>query len=104
MSDDRLYVDVPALTQGGINLGQYSTLASQIATRMRTTTTTYRFAGGTGEMGEQFDTNYRPGETKALQFLALLEEVVGGYSQRTLDAAKNFEQTENDANTATPHE
>lgn len=104
MSDDRLYVDVPALTQGGVNLGQWSSLANQIAGRMRTATTTYRFAGGTGEMGEQFDTNYRPGESKALEFLKLLEDVVGGHAQRTLNAARNFEQTANDADTATPHE
>jgi len=102
MSEDRLYVDVGELTNGGSNLAQWSTLANQIATRMRTTTTTYRYAGGTGEMGEQFDANYRPGETKALQFLALLEEVVGGYAQRTLTAAKNFEQTSNDADDAAP--
>ena len=104
MSDDRLYVDVAALTQGGVNLGQWSTLANQIAGRMRAATTTYRFAGGTGEMGEQFDANYRPGETKALEFLKLLEEVVGGYSQRTLAAAQNFEQTATDADAAAPHE
>jgi len=104
MSEDRLYVDVAALTRGGVNLGQWSSLANQISGRLRTATTTYRYAGGTGEMGEQFDTNYRPGESKALAFLALLEEVVGGYSQRTLNAAKNFEQTSNEADAAAPHE
>jgi hypothetical protein len=55
-------------------------------------------------MGEQFDTNYRPGEAKALEFLALLVEIVGGYSERTLNAAKTFDQANTDADAAAPHE
>jgi hypothetical protein len=104
VSEDRLYVDVSGLSQGGVNLGHWSDLANQISGRIRTATTTYRYAGGTGEMGEQFDANYRPGETKALEFLRLLEDVVGGYSRRTLAAAKNFEDTATDADAAAPHE
>jgi hypothetical protein len=101
---DRLYVDVAALTRGGINLAQWSTLANQIGGKLQSATSTYRNAGGTGEMGEQFNTNYKPGEQKALEFLVLLMQVVGSYSAKTLDAAKNFERTDTDADTATPNQ
>jgi hypothetical protein len=101
---DRLYVDVAALTRGGIDLNQWSTLADQIAGRVTSATQTYRYSGGTGEMGEQFDTNYKPGEAKALEFLALLVEIVGGYADRTLLAARTFDQTNTDADAAAPHE
>jgi hypothetical protein len=101
---DRLYVDVAALTRGGVDLDQWSVLADQIAGRIQAATQTYRYSGGTGEMGEQFDTNYRPGEAKALEFLALLVEIVGGYSERTLNAAKTFDQANTDADAAAPHE
>lgn len=99
---DRLYVDIAALTRGGINLGEWSALANRIGGRLQSATATYRNAGGTGEMGEQFNTNYKPGEEKALEFLVLLMQVVGSYSEKTLEAAKNFQQTDNDASAATP--
>lgn len=102
--NDRLYVDIAALTQGGADLDRWSRLAKEIATRMRTSTTTYRHAGGGGEMGEQFTTNYLPGETKALQFLAMLEEIVGSYSDKTLLAARNFDQTNDEADSTAPPE
>jgi len=97
---DRLYVDIDALTRGGIDLDRWSVLAKQIAGRMESATVTYQHSGGTGEMGEQFDTNYKPGEVKALEFLALLEQIVGGYSSRTIDAARNFDQTNDDASSS----
>ena len=103
MTDDRLYVDVTALNQGGVNMERWASLARLIANQMQTATGTYRFAGGTGEMGEKFNENYKPGEVKALQFLALLERVVGGAADRTLDVARNFEQTNNEATQATPN-
>ena len=102
MSDDRLYVDVPALNRGGINLERYALLARSIAGDMRQATLTYQNAGGTGEMGEKFDTNYKPGERKALEFLALLDEIIGGGANRTLLAARNFENTSDDADASTP--
>jgi hypothetical protein len=103
MTDDRLYVDVTALSQGGLEMEQWASLARTIANQMQTATGIYRYAGGTGEMGEKFNENYKPGEVKALQFLALLEEVVGGAATRTRDTARNFEQTNNDATNNTPN-
>jgi hypothetical protein len=100
---DRLYVDITALSQGGVNMEQWATLAATIANRMQEATGIYRFAGGTGEMGEKFNENYTPGEVKALQFLALLEKVVGGAATRTRDVAKNFDQTNDEATYNTPN-
>lgn len=102
MSDENLHVDVSSLAQGGTDLERWSQLANRITNQIRTATATYRFAGGTGEMGEQFDTNYKPGEAKALEFLMMLEEVVGGYADDTFQVAQNFEQTNNDADSNTP--
>jgi hypothetical protein len=102
--NDRLYVDVQALTQGGINLAQWSALANQIGGRLQGATATYRNAGGTGEMGEQFNTNYKPGEEKALEFLRILMTVVGSYSQKTFDAAKVFDETNTEADATTPQQ
>ena len=101
---DRTAVDISLLTNGGINLTQWSLLANQIVNQMRTATETYRYSGGTGEMGEQFDQNYKPGEAKALAFLMMLEKAIGGQSDRTLLVAQNFSNTNQDANGATPHE
>ncbi len=101
---DRLYVDVEALTRGGINLAQWSALANQIGGRLQGATATYRNAGGTGEMGEQFNTNYKPGEQKALEFLLILMKVVGSYSAKTFDAARSFEETNTEADATTPHQ
>ncbi|MER6992722.1 hypothetical protein ABT337_30025 [Saccharopolyspora hirsuta] len=97
---DRLQVDVAALARGGANLDQWSTMANQLAARMRSVTAAYRDAGGTGEMGEQFDTNYRPGAEKAMEFLAMLEEAVGGYSDSTLKVARKFGDTNDEADGA----
>ena len=102
--NDRLYVDVAALTRGGINLSQWSVLANQIGGRIQSATATYRNAGGTGEMGEQFNTNYKPGEQKALEFLVLLMRVVGSYSEKTFEVAKVFEETDDEATMTTPQE
>ncbi|MFB9570218.1 hypothetical protein [Saccharopolyspora hordei] len=99
---DRLQVDVAALARGGTNLDQWSTMARQLAEHMRSVTAAYRHAGGTGEMGEQFDTNYRPGAEKAMEFLSLLEEAVGGCSDSTLRAARNFSDTAEEADGAVP--
>jgi hypothetical protein len=101
---DRLHVDVEALTRGGTNLAQWSALANQIGGRLQGATATYRNAGGTGEMGEQFNTNYKPGEQKALEFLLILMKVVGSYSAKTFDAAKVFEETNTEADATTPHQ
>jgi hypothetical protein len=103
MTDDRLYVDIGALSQGGVNMEQWASLARAIANQMQDATGFYRFAGGTGEMGEKFNENYKPGEVKALQFLALLEKVVGGAATRTRDVAKNFDQTNDEATYNTPN-
>ena len=100
---DRLYVDVAALTNGGINLDEWSRLAKDIAARMDAAVSLYRNAGGGGEMGEQYNTNYKPGEEKALQFLLLLNEIVGSYSDRTLQVARNFEDTNNEADHNAPN-
>lgn len=100
---DRLHVDVAALTNGGVNLDEWSRLAKDIAARVDAAVSLYRNAGGGGEMGEQYTTNYKPGEAKALQFLLLLNEVVGSYSDRTLQVARNFEDTSNEADHAAPN-
>ncbi|GAB1515276.1 hypothetical protein [Actinophytocola sp. KF-1] len=102
--NDRLYVDVEALTRGGINLAQWSALANRIGGRLQGAAATYRNAGGTGEMGEQFDTNYKPGEQKALEFLVMLMKVVGSYSEKTFEAAKVFEESNTEADAATPRQ
>ena len=101
---DRLYVDVEALTRGGINLAQWSALANQIGGRLQSATATYRNAGGTGEMGEQFTANYKPGEQKALEFLLILMKVVGSYSEKTFEAAKVFDETNTEADATTPRQ
>ncbi|SEG75396.1 hypothetical protein SAMN02982929_03446 [Saccharopolyspora kobensis] len=101
---DRVYVDTAGLTRGGLNLGQWSSTANRLAAHMRNVTATYRHAGGTGEMGEQFDANYRPGAEKAMEFLSMLEEAVGGISEKTLLAGKKFEDTDDEANGVAPKE
>ncbi|MGW1680198.1 hypothetical protein [Saccharopolyspora sp. NPDC002376] len=102
--NDRLYVDTSGLTRGGINLSQWSSTANRLAAHMRNVTATYRHAGGSGEMGKQFDENYRPGAEKAMEFLSMLEEAVGGVSEKTLLAGRKFEDTDDEANGVTPKE
>ncbi|MDA3628114.1 hypothetical protein [Saccharopolyspora oryzae] len=101
---DRFYADPDGLARGGANLEQWSMLAKEIAAQMRNVTTAYRHAGGTGEMGEQFNTNYKPGETKAIEFLSMLEEAVGGHGERTLKTARSFSDTNDEADAAAPRE
>jgi hypothetical protein len=55
-------------------------------------------------MGEQFNANYKPGEEKALEFLALLEEVVGGAGKATMKTGVHFSQVSDEADAATPRE
>jgi hypothetical protein len=55
-------------------------------------------------MGEQFNTNYKPGEEKALEFLLMLMKVVGSYSAKTFEAAKVFEETNTEADATTPQQ
>lgn len=102
MSEEHLEVDVPALNRGGVNLDRYALLARTIAGTIRQATVVYVNAGGTGEMGEKFDTNYKPGERKALEFLDLLDEIVGGSANRTFLVARNFDNTSDDADASTP--
>ena len=99
---DRLYVDIAALRQGGVNIEQLSVQSRLIVNRIRQATATYRLAGGTGEMGEKFQENYKPGEEKALLFLKLLEEVIGSAGGSTLEAARHFERTDGDASASAP--
>jgi hypothetical protein len=89
---EHLSVDVNGLQNGGLSLEEWSHFARQIAVRLRTATTRYQHAGGGGEMGEQWDKNYTPGATQALEFLAMLEEIVGGSSGATLLTAQVFDQ------------
>jgi hypothetical protein len=101
---DRTRVDPAELQRGGQGLDTYSTLAGSISSQMRDATTRYARAGGTGEMGEQFNANYKPGEEKALEFLALLEEVVGGAGQATTKTGVHFGQVADEADAAAPPE
>jgi hypothetical protein len=104
MNDDRTRVDPAELQRGGQFLDTYSRLAGSISGQLRDATTRYARAGGTGEMGEQFNANYKPGEEKALEFLALLEEVVGGAGKATMKTGVHFSQVSDEADAATPRE
>ena len=100
MSGERLQVDVDALRRGGVDIEAITTLAAGIHQRLRVATQTYRFAGGTGDMGEKFDTGYRPGELQGLKFLNLLSDVVGEAGGRTVTTAESFARTDEDATSA----
>ena len=97
---DRTQVDPAYLQRGGQHLDTYSTLAGSICGQLRNATTMYANAGGTGEMGEQFKVNYKPGEEKALEFLELLEEIVGGAGQATMKTGVHFSQVSDEADQA----
>lgn len=101
MSDD-LRVDIEALQSAGLNLSQWSDMADQIAKRMEQATAQYADAGGGGEMGKAFDEHYKPGEGKALEFLEILKKELGGAGQRTIQTAKNYDETDDDASRAVP--
>lgn len=100
---DRLRVDTAALQAAGFTLTEWSELANQIADRIDRATRLYGKAGGTGKMGEMFEKHYKPGEEKALEFLRILREEIGGIGQRTIDVAKNFEQTDDEAGRSVPN-
>jgi len=104
MSGERLYVDLAALHQGGVNIEELSVQARLVVNRIRQAASTYQFAGGTGEMGEKYQENYKPGEEKALVFLRLLEEAVGSAGDDTLVVARHFEQVNDDAAGNTPQQ
>ncbi|OLF17638.1 hypothetical protein [Actinophytocola xanthii] len=104
MSEDGNFsADVEGLRSAGINITRWSTLARNIADRVHAATVRYQNAGGTGgDMTKSFNANYRPGEQKALEFLRLLDIEIGGLGSRTIEVAQTFEQTNDDANQATP--
>jgi len=102
MSEKRLTVDIAALQRGGVNLSRIAEIARGISNDLQHAVTTYGDAGGTGEMGESFQKNYKPGETEALEFLALLDKEVGEVGVRTTKTAREFEDTNQEASQSTP--
>jgi hypothetical protein len=101
---DHLRVDIPALRNAGADLAEWSSLADQIATMIYQAAAHYADAGGTrGEMAELWEKNYKPGEEKAIEFLKLLQQEVGGAGMRTIQAADSFEQTDGDASRSVPN-
>ena len=94
---ERLKVDVDALRKGGVDIDGISSLVLTICRQLGVATATYRFAGGTGERGEKFDTGYRPGEVQGMRFLALLEETIGAAGGRTIETAESFARTDEEA-------
>ncbi|WP_329791562.1 hypothetical protein V1227_06475 [Lentzea sp. DG1S-22] len=98
---NRTGVDVDALRRGGVNILKTSQLARDISSDLANATVMYGGSGGTGEMGEAFDKGYKPTAERALAFLDLLEEVLGGASDRTLETSRSFEATVDEANAAT---
>lgn len=99
---DRLRVDIAALQAAGFNLTEWSELADRIAERIEQAATQYASAGGTGKMGEMFTKHYKPGEAKAIEFLQMLRNEIGGAGKRTIDVAKSFGQTNDDAERSVP--
>lgn len=96
--------DVEGLRVAGVDITEWSNLAGNIADKVHAATVKYQKAGGTGgDMTESFNANYRPGEQKALEFLRLLDTEIGGLGGRTIEVAQTFQQTDDDANQATPN-
>ncbi|PPK70918.1 hypothetical protein V5P93_002777 [Actinokineospora auranticolor] len=98
----RLAVDPEALRNGGVNIRATVDLAVDICNQLFIAADTNRGAGGTGEIGEKFDSGYRPGEEQALKFLRLLQKSLGETGSRTITTAGVFRETDEDANAAVP--
>ncbi|WP_447002023.1 hypothetical protein ACRAKI_19980 [Saccharothrix isguenensis] len=99
--NDRITVDVDALRRGGVDVEATARLAIAICNDLIGSTLAYGNAGGTGEMGEMFDKNYVPTAERAVKFLGLLNETLGGASDRTVETSRSFEDAVGDANTVT---
>ncbi|MBY8851714.1 hypothetical protein K7G98_26750 [Saccharothrix sp. MB29] len=87
---DHISVDVDALRKGGVDIEATARLAFSICGDLRQSVELYGNSGGTGEMGEMFNEKYRPSAELALKFLDLLEDVLGGASERTAHTSKSF--------------
>lgn len=99
--NDRITVDVEALRRGGVDVDATARLAIAICNDLVGATLLYRNAGGTGEMGETFDKNYVPTAERAVKFLGLLNETLGGAGDRTIETSRSFEDAVVDANATT---
>jgi len=97
---ERTAVDLPGLLNGGVDIQAIAQLAQDIATMLISACAEYARAGGTGEMGAQFDANYKPGEQTGLAFLKLLNDSIGTSGVRTLKTGHSFANAENEADTA----
>ncbi|MFT7841738.1 hypothetical protein Q5530_36855 [Saccharothrix sp. BKS2] len=98
---DRIAVDVDALRKGGVDIDATAQLAISICGDLRHSVELYGNSGGTGEMGEMFNEKYRPSAEMALKFLSLLEEVLGGASERTVGTSQSFDAAIGDADAVT---
>lgn len=98
---NHISVDVDALRKGGVDIQATAQLAMSICGDLRHPVELYANSGGTGEMGEMFNEKYRPSAEMALKFLDLLEDVLGGVSERTVGTSKSFDAAIGDADTVT---
>ncbi|WP_143219036.1 hypothetical protein [Actinokineospora bangkokensis] len=99
---ERVRVDVDALAKGGVDIQGLMALTRRICAELGGAVAQYQYAGGTGEMGKRFDQGYKPGAEQGVKFLALLSEVVGDAGGRTLDTAKSFRTTDDEATSSVP--
>ncbi|WP_434444124.1 hypothetical protein [Lentzea sp. E54] len=100
MSENRLSVDTDALLRSGVDVLGATELAKSISRDLLSAVETYRDAGGTGEMGEQFERGYVPGAKRGVDFVNLLSDTLGDASQRTVDTAQSFSNSADEANAA----
>ncbi|GAA3014397.1 hypothetical protein [Actinokineospora diospyrosa] len=96
----RLSVDPEGLRQGGVNIQATVDLAVNICNELFVAAEENRGAGGTGEIGEKFDSGYRPGEEQGLKFLRLMQRTIGETGSRTVKTAGVFSEASDDADGA----
>ncbi|WP_026422139.1 hypothetical protein [Actinokineospora inagensis] len=94
---DRLSVDPEALRNGGVNLDRVADIAVDICDKHLAAVDKAAGAGGTGQMGQRFDTGYRPTEQQATGFLRLLRRTLTQTGSRTIKTAGVFAETSDDA-------
>jgi hypothetical protein len=95
---DRTSVDIDGLKAGGVDLEAIAQQAQEIARDLINACREYAHAGGTDTMGRQFDLNYKPNEEIGMQFLHLLNDIIGRSGVRTSKTAHAFADTESEAN------